>query len=183
MADLTAPMEQALAIGPDRDPSIGRALRRRLLAAVIVLGGATMTVVLLTTGSHFSPPVIVKQSVLSLAIVVGLGLGFRKKLLHTRYNRRIAALVSFPIAAFLLHRVAALATGSDARATLIGDAIIQAVAMALGAVFIERWMMWDALLALGFVGIAWVFGDAALVAFPLMLFACAAVAVISWRGE
>lgn len=181
MHELLVVLEGALATSADLDPSTSRT-KRRIAAAVLTLTAAATAV---PVGD--GPPVastaggLLALGFVALATLVVLGIVFRRMLVDSAYNRRVAALFLVPVLGFIVHRALAVRLGSRVEDILVADAVSMAAVLAFAALTMERWMGIPALLAVAYAAVATGFPSWAAPGFGSLLCLSAAVPVIWWR--
>ncbi|MBX3232184.1 MAG: serine/threonine protein kinase [Labilithrix sp.] len=172
-----ASMEELLAVvGADPDAAVSRN-KRRLAAAILTIAGIA------TAGSPVSATT---EGLLGLALfafgaMVVVGVVFRRMLIESAYNRRIALLFVLPVIGFIVHRLFALRLGSSGQEILLGDAISMAILLTYAAITTERWMGLVPLFCVVYIGAATIYPAWAAPGFGALLCLSAAIPVVFWQ--
>jgi hypothetical protein len=182
--DLVDELEAALAHDPDSDLAVGRNARRLVPGILLVLAGVAFGG--LTAAGKLQTldlwRIFVFAAIATCAMAA-VFFGFRRQLMATRTNRRVAAMFLIVGASVTLHRALGLHAGMQPHAVLMGDALLAAALFGFGALSIERWFGIIAAIA-AIAAVVCSFGmRPALVAFPIALLCITAVPVFLWRRE
>lgn len=127
----------------ERDPRTAARLRAGLLAFLALLG-VLMGVVAVTTEGALSPlELILFPGFLGGVMIGGLAV-FHRRLLRTRFNREVTALVFLVIALMLAGRTAGLFVPIEAHEHFVRDSFMMAGGFGVGAIAYLRWAGWVA---------------------------------------
>ncbi|HEX3344723.1 MAG TPA: hypothetical protein VHS09_09135, partial [Polyangiaceae bacterium] len=136
----------------DLDPNTAR-LPRVLAFAALAAVGLGLSASALVTRPDVTALALFEESLAPVAIVSLSTLALRRHLLATALNRRGAVSTLAAVTAVSVHRALGLLAGIGAAPLLVGDLVLLALAAALGAVFLFRWVAWGTVLLLA--GAAW----------------------------
>ena len=181
MTELLAVLEGELATSAELDPS--RSRNKRRLAAVVLTLTAAATAIPVGDGPPAASTAggLLVLGFVALGTLLVLGLVFRRMLVESAYNRRVAALFTLPVIGFIVHRALAVRLGSRVSDILVADAISMAVLLGFAGIAVERWMGIGALLCVGYALLATLFPSWAAPGFASLLCLLATVPVVYWR--
>jgi serine/threonine-protein kinase len=183
MNAMTDELESVLLLDPESDGSISRRQRRRAAVAIAILGAANFVVAGVRTSFRFDIglPGVTLQGFVGLVFTLGTIAFFRKAFLKTRYNRRIITFLVLILTSHFLHRVYELRVGGNMTDTLRIDALYTISLGILATVAIERWCVWQVLLASVYL-LATFFSDWIVApGFGMFLIASIAFGIYYWR--
>jgi serine/threonine-protein kinase len=185
MRALLAELERPLTFDAEHDRARGRTMRRAAAALLLAAGAASLVAVDRVPSISFTPEGLLRLGWFGLGSVVLVGAVFRRAILATAYNRKIAAMFAAPVAGFVVHRALGVSLGETVPQLLAGDGVSLAVVSAMGAVAIDRWLAFGVPAALGFAAFARARPDLAAPAFGALLLLDAAACIWLWgdRGQ
>ena len=181
--ELVDALAAVLAVDPARDQTRFRRQRRGLAVAMATAG--LLAFVLAGVRSGFTYDLGMRwhtgQSLIALAVVTAVSLGFRRALWGTTHDRRVMALILIALATIAAHRLVADAGGVDLVVMLRTDALIAIALLALGALTIERWLALSAALMVAFLALSLLVPAASAPTFHPTLVGTIALGIWFWR--
>jgi eukaryotic-like serine/threonine-protein kinase len=180
MDELLAELDKPLHVDPSKDLRRGRGTRR--LAAGLLCAGALASAIATSAASELdkSPGWVLVQSCIVMGVLSVLGLVFRRRIVTSAHNRRLALAILVTGFGFVVHRAVAYMLGAPTLDTFIGDAVMLGVVTVLAGVALERWMIWGGPLAVVYLAIAVAAPSLAGPAFSALVLVYAAGAAWHW---
>lgn len=174
-------LEVVLAANPDEDRELARRQRHGVAIGMVGLGTANLLFAGARTGWRFDlePAGTVLQGVLGLVTILVCVAVFRKALWRTPHDRRVIALFATVMATLTLHR--ALSLDGDVREILRGDAVFVIGFLLFGALTVERWFVFAALLEAIYIVVAELVPALAVPLFGTLLIGTVALGIWFWR--
>lgn len=175
-------LEEVLRRDPEQDKS--RFIRQRRVASLVVLVLVSANVLLAGFRTEFRYDIgvsgVLWQGFVGLVILTAVFFVFRRTAFQTMHNRKILAVLGLPMAMMTLHRVYALAVGSSVEDVLRTDAILAIGLLIYGALFLERWLAYGALVMALYVPVSYLSPRIVVPYFGVSLWTVSAISAWCW---
>lgn len=183
VADLVDAIEAELRVDPSRSPAAFRRQRRAGAVALTLPGFVNLLALGYRTGFRFDGGVraVLVQSGVGLGFLALVAILLRRALRSSAYNRHVLSFFFLALATPTVHRVLALRGGIDVVYVLRSDAVFSVSLAMLGALTIDRWIAWPAILFTVYLLLSFVAPVTAVPGYGMALIFSAAIGVWSWR--